>query len=182
MMSSTTQALHTLWASTRHPCSGSRRYPPPSSGQWKVARRAAMNRTSSTPRREVRLTDEGPSMKEPGSRSALAQALIDELDDDALRELAARLQPHLTAQPRQLLNAADAAAILGLHSDTLVRMARTRRIWAVKVGREWRFRADLLDVHASPTNASPPRSWPGRPAARSRPSVAAIRGVKPRCP
>jgi len=108
----------------------------------------------------------------------LAEALLGTLDDASARELAARLRPHLPVDPSRFLDAREAADVLGLHPDTLVRMARTGRIWAQKVGREWRFRADQLEVR--PVNGEarhPLRVTRSRRSERgSSSSVAAIRG------
>lgn len=120
----------------------------------------------------------GPLNGEPAPATALALALVEALDDEATRELANRLRPHLPAEAERLLDAREAAALLGLHPDTLVRMARTGRIWAKKVGREWRFRADNLDIGpvAGSLPASPTPMRRRRPQATARPSIAAIRG------
>jgi excisionase family DNA binding protein len=115
---------------------------------------------------------------EPQAGTTLADALLDALDDAALRALAGRLRPYLLGQPERLLDAPEAAALLGLHPETLVRMARNRRVWACKVGREWRFRADRLEIRSTGTRSvSPaPAPRPRRPLASERPSTAAIRG------
>lgn len=108
----------------------------------------------------------------------LAAALIEELDDSAVRSLAGRLHPYLHDEPDRLLNAREAATLLGLHPETLARMARAGRIWAVKAGRAWRFRADRLQIGSVPVRDLTPTS--GRPhhrSGRARGSVAAIRGV-----
>ena len=42
------------------------------------------------------------------------------------------------------LNLADAAAMLGVHVQTLRRLARQNRIPAFKLGRDWRFRQEAL--------------------------------------
>ena len=108
----------------------------------------------------------------------VADALLGTLDDASARELAERLRPHLPVGPSRFLDAREAADVLGLHPDTLVRMARTGRIWAQKVGREWRFRADRLEVR--PVNGEgrhPLRMTRSRRSERGSPSsVAAIRG------
>jgi len=110
--------------------------------------------------------------------SAIAALLVDELDDDGLRELAGRLRPYLHDDPGRLLNARRAAARLGLHPETLVRMARDGRIWAVKAGREWRFRADRLETSppAGRSISHASASRPRRAPVRERASIAAIRG------
>jgi excisionase family DNA binding protein len=110
--------------------------------------------------------------------ATLADVLLDALDDAATQQLAERLRPHLPLEPDRLLDAREAAGLLGLHPDTLVRMARTGRIWAQKAGREWRFRADRLDI--SPLDGEPASGAPPgrrrRVRAPLRPSVTAIRG------
>jgi len=108
----------------------------------------------------------------------LVSALLDALDEDGLRELASRLRPYLHADDGQLLAAADAAARLGLHPETLSRMARSGRVHAIKVGREWRFDPARLAVSPLPVcRVSMPDAPPRRPPARAAPaSVAAIRG------
>jgi len=109
-------------------------------------------------------------------------ALLAELEDDdeGKRELAGALRPYLHAQSdqgsEQLLDAAGKAAQLGLHRDTLARMARTGRIEALKIGREWRYReGDLPEgrrgVRVARIDASARRRPPKLPA-----SVEAIRG------
>lgn len=114
----------------------------------------------------------------------LLGALLAEIEDDdaAKRELAEALRPYLVSdlddeRLERLLNATDKAAQLGVHPDTLARMAREERIWAEKVGREWRFRpGDLprsrhrITDHISPA-PNVRRRRPNAPA-----SVTAIRG------
>jgi excisionase family DNA binding protein len=110
----------------------------------------------------------------------LGSALLSALDDDSLRELASRLRPYLSDEPGRLLDAREASDRLGLHTETLVRMARHGRVWAVKVGREWRFRADRLVIAPGAADGrkrlqlqpSPLRRYDGSDNA----SVVAIRG------
>jgi excisionase family DNA binding protein len=116
-----------------------------------------------------------------GSVRALVRAFLDALDDAALNELAHRLHDHLEADTVRLLDAREAADRLRLHPETVSRMARTGRISAVKVGREWRFHADALDVQPAdrPRAIAAGRLVAAEPRPRhevERPSVAAIRG------
>lgn len=53
------------------------------------------------------------------------------------------------SQPRDfepLLNLEEAAAILGMHWKTLERLARNRKVPALKVGKRWRFRLSSLNT------------------------------------
>ena len=109
------------------------------------------------------------------------QALLAELpaaDDGDKRELASQLRPFLADDPGRLLDADEKAQQLGLHPDTVVRMARAGRIWAKKVGREWRFRADLCDILPAGGGPSPAPAalQRRRPVATAPASFAAIRG------
>jgi excisionase family DNA binding protein len=112
------------------------------------------------------------------SSGSLAAALLDAFDEPALREFADRLRPYLAGEAGRLLDAREAAALVKLHPETLVRMARSGRVSAIKAGREWRFRADRLEVSppvgrsVSPAPAARPRRAP----ARKRASTMAIRG------
>jgi excisionase family DNA binding protein len=113
-----------------------------------------------------------------GALGPLAAALLDELDQAACRELAERLRPYLAGEPDQMLDAREAAALVKVSPETLVKMAKAGRVPAVKFGREWRFRADQLEI--SPQTG---RSLSPAPAARPRPvaprersSTLAIRG------
>ncbi len=101
----------------------------------------------------------------------------DEADESARRELGARLRPYLGEDPGRLLDVSEKAEQLGLHPDTLGRMARDERIWARKAGREWRFRADRSDI-APPAGAAVTPAVPMAPrrSRAVRASVAAIRG------
>lgn len=46
-----------------------------------------------------------------------------------------------------LLEVAEAAKLLGgMHVKTLMRLARTNEVPAVKIGRHWYFRASILDA------------------------------------
>ena len=121
---------------------------------------------------------------------ALLAALLAEIQDDdaakreladVLRQLTDALGPYLvSAQDHEradrLLNVTEKAIELGLHADTLRKMAADNRIWAKKVGREWRFRPG--DLPQSQPRASQGAVAVGAPKRRSQhlPSVAAIRG------
>jgi excisionase family DNA binding protein len=109
---------------------------------------------------------------------SFATVLLNELDGVALRELATRLRPYLHSEP-DFLDARQAAARLGLHPETLARMARDGRVPAVKVGREWRFRSDRLDVQpvAGTSSISLSAARRQRSTATALPSVSAIRGA-----
>ncbi len=107
---------------------------------------------------------------------SLAQA------DDALkREFAAYLRPYLADSPGRLLDASEKARQLGLHPETLVKMARAGRFrGAIKVGREWRFPSESLEI-LPPAPGDAPRSAALPAALRRQPttvpgSFAAIRG------
>jgi excisionase family DNA binding protein len=117
----------------------------------------------------------------PGSVRTLVRALLDALDDAALNELAYRLRVHLAVDTVRLLEAREAASRLRLHPETVSRMARTGRISAEKVGREWRFHADALDVRPVDRRRTiaPGTVVAAAPRPRhevERASVAAIRG------
>jgi excisionase family DNA binding protein len=45
-----------------------------------------------------------------------------------------------------LLNLKEAAAILGMHWKTLERLARERKVPALKVGKRWKFRLSSLNA------------------------------------
>jgi excisionase family DNA binding protein len=111
-------------------------------------------------------------------------ASLAEADEGAKRELANHLRPYLADDPGRLLNANEKARQLGLHPDTIVRMARAGRIEAVKSGRAWRFwadRSEILPAGGSRTplllSIAPVRRSP-RVAVPA--SVAAIRGTPAR--
>jgi len=108
----------------------------------------------------------------------LAAALLDELNEAACRELAERLRPYLAGEPDRLLDAVEFAPLVKLNPETCVRMARSGRVWAVKVGRGWRFRADRLQVSplAGRSVSPAPPARPRRAPARERASTLAIRG------
>ncbi len=51
-------------------------------------------------------------------------------------------------QPREfepLLNLEAAASVLGMHPKTLERMARNKKVPALKVGKRWKFRLTSLN-------------------------------------
>lgn len=105
-------------------------------------------------------------------------AALDTADEKARREIASRLGPYLVDHPSQLLNARQKAEQLGLHPETLVRMARGGRIpAATKVGREWRFPAGACQVLPPSGSALAPQPAPrARRIVSPLGSVAAIRG------
>lgn len=119
------------------------------------------------------------SQPRPEGRASLAETFLDALDEAALRELAGRLGPYLGHGSDRLLNVREKAEQLGIHPDTVVRMAREGRLSALKVGREWRFRADDLEIavlRAGPTSSTP--THPRHISVQARASVAAIRGKR----
>jgi excisionase family DNA binding protein len=106
-------------------------------------------------------------------------ASLADADDASIRELASHLRPFLIDDPGRLVDLGEKAEQLDVHPDTLRRMARDGRIWAIKVGREWRFRADRSEVHPAPRDPFPATNGtkPTRRSPRTLPaSVAAIRG------
>jgi excisionase family DNA binding protein len=110
----------------------------------------------------------------------LIAALLAELanaDESVKCELAGYLHPS-PDEPGRLLDVAEFAPLVKLHPETCVRMARDGRVWAVKVGREWRFRADRLEV-TPPVGLSLPLASavrPRRKPIRKRASSIAISG------
>lgn len=105
-------------------------------------------------------------------------AAFDAADEDSRHELADRLRPYLARERGDLLDAEQTARELGLHPNTLVRMARAGRVTgARKIGREWRFPVDELEI--LPTSGHRRAALPTIPS-RARPAdgaaAAAIRG------
>jgi excisionase family DNA binding protein len=49
----------------------------------------------------------------------------------------------------RLLSSGQAAALLGIHPKTLVRLARSGEVPAIRIGKHWRFRASLLDAYVA---------------------------------
>jgi excisionase family DNA binding protein len=112
----------------------------------------------------------------------LAQALLDQLDDQALDVLAARLRPRLVAVDQdRLLTVAEAAARLSVHPKTVTRAAAAGRAGgAVRVGREWRFRASQLAIEPpSHVAAAPAPAARTTRARRERSAADAIRAGGP---
>jgi excisionase family DNA binding protein len=60
-------------------------------------------------------------------------------NEDAVRD-------PLTHEFELLLNLEEAASILGMHWKTLERMARGRKVPALKVGKRWKFRLSSLNT------------------------------------
>ena len=50
-----------------------------------------------------------------------------------------------TIQFEPLLDARDAAALLGIHPKTLQKMARSGQVPGIRIGKCWAFRASVLD-------------------------------------
>lgn len=58
-------------------------------------------------------------------------------------------KPHETSAHESfepLLNLEEAAAVLGMHWKTLERMARNKKVPALKVGKRWKFRLTSLNT------------------------------------
>ena len=67
------------------------------------------------------------------------------------------------AREPEVMNIYEAAAFLGVHEQTLRRLARQRKIPCFKIGRDWRFRRGALVRWADaqgerPEEAAPPRA------------------------
>jgi hypothetical protein len=110
-------------------------------------------------------------------------AAFDEADDSARREIGARLQPYLAGERKRLLNAKEKAQQLGLHPETLVRMARVGRVpSAVHAGRAWRFPSGQIEIKSVAAEA--PGAVSAMPARKTRAetssTAAAIRGRRKR--
>lgn len=110
-----------------------------------------------------------------------AMALLAELDDDDLAEVANRLAPHLAPRlQEQLLTPAEAAKVVRMHPKSLTRAAADGRvIGSVRVGHGWRFRASALEI-LPPTQAPITPMQPARtPRARSTtPTSAAVDAIR----
>jgi len=48
------------------------------------------------------------------------------------------------AGDNEFLNVFEASALLGVHDQTLRKLARQKKVPAFKVGKEWRFRREAL--------------------------------------
>lgn len=97
--------------------------------------------------------------------SYLAHALLADLDDEALDQLAELLASRLTGRldtpDRVLLTPAQAAARLSVHPKTLTRAAAAGRVrGATRVGRAWRFAAAELALEP-PSPVLPMPAPPG---------------------
>ena len=44
-----------------------------------------------------------------------------------------------------VLDSREAAALLGIHPKTLQRLARSRKVPGIRIGKSWAFRASALD-------------------------------------
>lgn len=68
---------------------------------------------------------------------------------------AAALAPPVTFEP--LLIPAEAAKLLRMSADTLLKMARAKLLPAIRIGKHWRFRASSLNAYIeSQTQKEPP--------------------------
>jgi excisionase family DNA binding protein len=106
-------------------------------------------------------------------------AEFDAADEDSRHELAERLRPYLAREREVLLDAEQKARQLGLHPNTLVRMARAGRVGgARKVGREWRFPVAELEIlpAAGERHAATPTAMTSRARPAGGAAAAAIRG------
>jgi hypothetical protein len=96
-----------------------------------------------------------------GSDTALSAIgeLLCGLSDTELRELAERLRPFIDqARGEELLTPVVAAGLLHVHPKTLTRGAAAGRVpGAQRVGKAWRFRADVLALEppAGPRPSAP---------------------------
>jgi excisionase family DNA binding protein len=94
----------------------------------------------------------------------IVQALLDELDDRALDELATRLAPRLRPaepqQPATLLTTRQVAERVGVHERTIARAVSASRLEATKVGGRWRIAPAAVDAWLTTGHATdtPPRS------------------------
>jgi excisionase family DNA binding protein len=81
--------------------------------------------------------------------SALVDALLAELDDAALDQLAARLAPRLAAAPRvePWLTVNQAAAYLGCNRQRIYNLVSQRRLRHSKDGSRTLFRRQWLDQY-----------------------------------
>ena len=77
--------------------------------------------------------------------SEFGAALLRQLDTEDLGQLGRMLGVDRIRDGR-LLDAPEKARQLGVHPNTLVRMAREGRISATKIGRSWRFPADTSEI------------------------------------
>lgn len=106
------------------------------------------------------------------------RALLADLDDEGLAELAERLAPFLAdrapAAADELLPLAEAARRLSVHPKTAGRWARTGRLpGAVQIGKGWRIPVAALERLGEPPEPAPrpagrPTRRAARPAARDR--------------
>lgn len=107
-------------------------------------------------------------------------AAFDGADESTRLAIASRLQPYLADDPNRLLDVKEKAKQVGLHPDTLARMAHSKRVpAATRAGKEWRFPAgeiDILPVHGGLPSAGPPPPL-RRASAAGDAALAALRGV-----
>ncbi len=116
------------------------------------------------------------SLPTPPLLGALIDAW-DEADEASRAQFADRLRPHLGRVDQELLDAETKARELGLHPETLVRMARNKRVpGARKIGRSWRFPAGEIDIRAA-TDTHIPEPAPARRGGPGDAATSAIRGA-----
>jgi len=114
--------------------------------------------------------------------NALARALLDELDDDAVRALAERLRPHLQPSDDGPLDAGAAARLAGVSPKTIRRALDAGQLDGQKVAGRWQTtRGAVEDWRARGGRTSGRVALAGHRASRpSRSTVAsAIRGERP---
>ena len=65
------------------------------------------------------------------------------MDAAILTKIAQRIEP--------LWHPRDAAAYLGIHEKTIIKMARLRKLPALRLGKHWRFRSTDLEAWVAST-------------------------------
>ncbi len=120
--------------------------------------------------------------------SVLARAFLDELDEQALDELARLLAPRLERyQPGShregapspepgLLSPAEAAARVGLSRRTVYRALEARALQASKAAGRWRIEPEALRAWLQAGGSTGRPLLPGRSSRRPRPGVSRSTG------